>query len=181
MTTFEDSFSEEIWNITYKHHSDNTVDDTLRRVAKSISSVEKTPELQKEWEEKFYDMLSDFKCTTGGRIMSNAGTEWSTSMLNCFVSGLPEQDVDSLEGILQILKESALTLKSEGGWGFTFNFIRPRGTFIQGIGVETPGSIRFMELFDKSSDIITSGSGLVPKNKKAKGKIRKGAMMSILS
>jgi ribonucleoside-diphosphate reductase alpha chain len=37
-----------------------------------------------------------------------------------------------------------------------------------------------MELFDKSSEIITAGSGQKAKNKKAKGKIRKGAMMGIL-
>jgi len=37
-----------------------------------------------------------------------------------------------------------------------------------------------MEMFDKSSEIITSGSGKKSLNKKAKGKIRKGAMMSVL-
>lgn len=62
-----------------------------------------------------------------------------------------------------------------------FSFIRPRGAFIHGIGVETPGAVKYMEIFDKSSDIITAGSGSKSKNKKAKGKIRKGAMMGILS
>jgi ribonucleoside-diphosphate reductase alpha chain len=37
-----------------------------------------------------------------------------------------------------------------------------------------------MEIYDKTSDIITSGSGKKSSNKKAKGKIRKGAMMAIL-
>ena len=60
------------------------------------------------------------------------------------------------------------------------SFIRPRGSFIAGIGVETPGVVKFMELFDKSSEIITAGSGVKSTNKKAKGKIRKGALMGIL-
>jgi ribonucleoside-diphosphate reductase alpha chain len=37
-----------------------------------------------------------------------------------------------------------------------------------------------MELFDKSSEIITSGSGKKSTEKKAKGKIRKGAQMGVL-
>jgi len=181
-TTFEDDFSKEVWETTYKDHNDNNVDDTFRRVAKAVASVEKNSQLREEWEEKFYDMLSEFKITTGGRIYSNAGTEFTgTTLANCFVGTKPKQDQDSLDGILEVLRAQAKTLKSEGGWGMNFSFIRPRGAFIHGIGVETPGAVKYMELFDKSSDIITAGSGSKSKNKKAKGKIRKGAMMGVLS
>jgi len=61
------------------------------------------------------------------------------------------------------------------------SYLRPRGAFINGVGVESPGAIKFMELFDKSSEIITAGSGTKSSNKKSKGKIRKGAQMSILN
>lgn len=180
-TKFEDTFSEEVWNQTYKDHTDKDVNDTFRRVAKTMASNEK-PELQKEWEEKFYDMLSDFKVTVGGRIYANAGTDYKgTTFLNCFTSPLPKYDIDSIDGIYEMLENQAKTLKSEGGWGSNFSFIRPRGSFIHGIGVESPGVVKFMELFDKSSEIITSGSGKKSTNKKAKGKIRKGAMMGILN
>lgn len=182
-TKFEDSFSKEIWENTYKHHTDETIDDTFRRVAKAVSSVENTKILQKEWEEKFFDMLSDFKVVTGGRILANAGTEFGnsgTSMINCFTAPRRNYDIDSLENIIKTLHDQAQTLKSEGGWGENFSWMRPRGGFIYGIGVETPGTVKYMELFDKASDIITSGSGKKSTNKTAKGKIRKGAMMSIL-
>lgn len=182
MTTFEDSFSEEIWRVTYKDYKDTTVDDTLLRVATAVASVEETDEKRAEWAAKFYDMLSDFKVTVGGRIYANAGTEWGgTTLMNCFVGPIAGHDFDSLEGIYKVLLDQAKTLKSEGGWGFNFSFIRPRGSFIGGIGVESPGAVRFMELFDKSSEIITSGSGEASKNKKAKGKIRKGAMMGVIN
>ncbi|MCS7317272.1 MAG: adenosylcobalamin-dependent ribonucleoside-diphosphate reductase [Candidatus Dojkabacteria bacterium] len=181
MTIFEDPFSEEIWRQTYKDYNDETIDDTLKRVAKAIASVEKNEDLRKEWEEKFYDMLSDFKVTVGGRIYSNAGTGWKgTTLINCFVNPKPENQHDSIEGIYEVLLDQAKTLKSEGGWGHNFSAIRPRGSFIKGIGVESPGAVKFMELFDKSSEIVTSGSGLKNENPKAKGKIRKGAMMGIL-
>lgn len=181
MTQFQDSFSREVWETTYKYHKDNSVDDTMRRVAKALASVEKTPELQRLWEDNFYDMLSDFKVTTGGRIYSNAGTDFaSTTLANCFVGPDTKHDSDSLKSIMQRLDWQAKTLASEGGWGENFSYIRPRGAFIEGIGVETPGAVKFMEMFDKSSEIITSGSGKKSGNKKAKGKIRKGAMMGCL-
>lgn len=180
MTKFEDPFSEEIWEQTYKYHKDNSVDDSFRRIAKATASVEK-PELRSVWEDNFYDMLSDFKVTTGGRIYSNAGTDYhGTTLFNCFVSPFPDYDVDSLKGILKVLEYQALTLKSEGGWGMNFSFIRPRGSFIHGIGVESPGAVKYMEIFDKSSDIVTSGSGKKSTKKAGKKKIRKGAMMSVL-
>lgn len=99
---------------------------------------------------------------------------------NCFVSPRAKHDIDSLSSILQNVHNQTQTLKSEGGWGENFSYIRPRGAFIHGIGVETPGAVKYMELFDKSSDIITAGSGKKSKNAKAKGKIRKGAMMGVL-
>lgn len=180
-TVFEDSFSEEVWRTTYKDHNDRTIDDTMRRVAKFVASAEDAPYEQDEWEDKFYDMLSGFKVTSGGRIYSNAGTDFKgTTLMNCFVSPRANYDIDSIEGIITDVLNQCQTLKSEGGWGQNFSWIRPRGAFIHGIGVETPGAVKYMEIFDKTSDVITSGSGKKSKNKKAKGRIRKGAMMGVL-
>ena len=181
MTKFIDSFSEDVWRTTYKDINDNTVDDTFRRVSKAISEAEKTEELKREWEEKFFEMLSDFKAIPGGRILSNAGTNWSNTYFNCFVGPRESFDIDSIDGILSHLKSQVLTLKSEGGWGDDFSYIRPRGAFIYGIGVESPGAVKYMELFNKSSDVITSGSGKKSSKKENKIKIRKGAMMGTLA
>ena len=180
-TEFEDTFSQEVWSSTYKDHNDDTINDTLRRVAKFVASAEDTESLQDIWTERFYDLLAGFKCTAGGRIYSNAGTEWAgTTLMNCFVAPREPRDIDSLKNILHNVHNQTQTLKSEGGWGENFSYIRPRGAFIHGIGVESPGSIKYMEMFDKASDIITAGSGKTSVNKKAKGKIRKGAMMGVL-
>ncbi|MBP9759555.1 adenosylcobalamin-dependent ribonucleoside-diphosphate reductase [Candidatus Dojkabacteria bacterium] len=181
ITVFKDDFAKEIWESTYKDYKDTDIDSTFRRVAKAIASVENTVEKQQEWEEKFFDLLTDFKGTCGGRTYANAGTEFTgTTLLNCFVSPRNKYDIDSLDKIIDDVKRQAFTLKSEGGWGNCFSFLRPRGAFISGIGVETPGAVKYMELYDKVSEIITSGSGKKSKNKKAKGKIRKGALMAVL-
>lgn len=180
-TVFNDAFSEEVWSSTYKDHTDNTIDDTLMRVATYVASAEETPDKKIEWKEKFFDLLSNFRCTAGGRIYANAGTQYGgTTMMNCFVSPRPTHHVDSLPSILQDIFNQTQTLKSEGGWGQNFSFIRPRGAFIKGIGVETPGAVKYMEIYDKTSDVITAGSGRKSDNKKAKGKIRKGAMMGVM-
>jgi ribonucleoside-diphosphate reductase alpha chain len=160
---FTNDFSKEVWETTYRYKGE-TLEGTWRRVAVAISSVEK-PELRKEWEEKFYDMLTDFKVLPGGRILANAGTEYKATLINCFVSPEPISQPDSLIGILEVLKHQSLTLKSEGGWGHNFSALRPRGGYISTLGVESPGPVKFMELFDKSSEIITSGSGIEKKNK----------------
>jgi len=61
--------------------------------------------------------------------------------------------------------------------------MRPNGSYIRGTGVRTPGVLKFLELWDKSSEIITMGSD---KNKSdkysdiAKKKIRKGAQIAVL-
>lgn len=180
-TQFIDLFSEEVWGSTYKDFNDNTIDDTLMRVATYVAGAEETQEKKAEWQEKFFDLLSDFKVTAGGRIYANAGTEYGgTTLMNCFVSPRPTHHVDSLPSILQDILNQCQTLKAEGGWGQNFSWIRPRGTFIKGIGVETPGAVKYMEIYDKTSDVITAGSGRKSDNAKAKGKIRKGAMMGVL-
>jgi len=183
MTTFVDSFAEDVWIQTYKDHKDTDhVDSTMRRVAKAIASVEKTKELRHQWEEAYFDLLSDFKGTCGGRTYANAGTEWDgTTLLNCFVSPRRAHNIDSMDNIVEDLRNQIMTLKSEGGWGQDFSWLRPRGAFIEGIGVETPGAVKFMEMYDKSSEIVTAGSGRKSTNVKAKGKIRKGAMMGVLA
>lgn len=180
-TNFTDSFSREVWEATYKDYKDQTIDDTLYRTAKFVASAEETAELRHEWEQKFYDLLSGFKSTAGGRIYANAGTEWGgTTLANCFVSPRSQHDIDSLTSIINDVNNQCQTLKSEGGWGQNFSFIRPRGSFIGGIGVESPGAVKYMEIYDKTSDVITSGSGKQSTHKKSKGRIRKGAMMGVL-
>lgn len=180
-TIFEDGFSEEIWAQTYCDSKDGDIDGTMRRVSGGAAEAEETDELKSLWSNKFYDMLTGFKFTTGGRIYSNCGTDWGgTTLMNCFASPRDINDLDSLNGIMANLQMQANTLKSEGGWGDNFSYIRPRGSFIKGIGVESPGAVKYMELFDISSDIITAGSGKKSTNPLAKKKIRKGAMMGVM-
>jgi len=176
---FKQKLSEQVWEDNYKWEADKNVWDTFRRVAKFVSSKEKDKKL---WEDKYYELLSKFKYIPGGRILSNAGTSLkNTTLLNCFVSGFRGKTQDSIQSIYEELARQAKTLSSEGGYGCNFDVLRPRGSFVQGIGVETSGTVQFMELWDTSSEALTRGSGFAKKNNKGKNKIRKGAMMGCLS
>jgi len=178
---FTNSFSKETWFQKYKLENDTCVEDTWRRVAKDLASVEETEDLRKEWTHRFYEALEDFKFVPGGRITSNAGSGLKgTTYINCFVDGFVGPDQDSIEGIYSTLLRQAKILKSEGGYGFCCDVMRPRGSAITGIGNQSPGSVKFLELWDKSSEIITAGSGQKPK-KGQKNFIRKGAQMVTMS
>jgi ribonucleoside-diphosphate reductase alpha chain len=178
-----EDISAEIWNTTYKGPDDNTLNDTWERQAKACSLVEKEDIREKTYKD-FLWLLEDFKGAAGGRITANLGISGreGTTLFNCFVHAPINKDPDSISGIYDLIKAQAQTLKSEGGYGMNFSWIRPRGSYIEGIGSRTPGVLKFMELWDKSSEIITVGSenisGVVNKNEKKK--IRKGAQMGVL-
>ena len=100
---------------------------------------------------------------------------------NCYVSGFTGNDQDSIEGIYDALYRQAKILQSEGGYGFCCDVMRPRGAHIFGIAGSSPGPVKFLELWDKSSEIITEGAQSTEERKDKKGSIRKGAQMVTMS
>lgn len=165
---FTNKLSEEIFNTTYSFNNEE-VDKMWKRISSDLSKNEKDKELTAS---QFYETLKDFKFVPGGRILSNSGTNYkSTTYINCFVSGFTGEDQDSMEGILAELRRQALILKSEGGYGFCCSALRPKGAFIDGIGSSTPGAVKFLDLWDTQSAVITQGSGI--ESKEGKKKIRK--------
>lgn len=175
---FTNELSKEIYEQTYKY-GDETLETTQKRVAEDIASVEIDKE---KWTKEFLSILEDFKFVPGGRIISNAGTKLEgTTMINCFVSGFQGEHQDSMDGIMDELKRQAMILKSEGGYGFCCDVMRPRGGFIKGIANESPGAVRMLDMWNTQSDVITAGSGQKSKKKNSKQKIRKGAQMVTMS
>ncbi|MGB0353924.1 MAG: ribonucleotide reductase N-terminal alpha domain-containing protein, partial [Paracoccaceae bacterium] len=133
MSRFSAPIAEQIWDMKYRLKEadgtpiDRTVEDTWRRIARALASVEKDPAY---WEEKFYEALEDFKYLPAGRITAGAGTGRSVTLFNCFVMGtIP----DSMSGIFDMLKEAALTMQQGGGIGYDFSTIRPKGADVKGV------------------------------------------------
>ena len=102
---------------------ENTPEEMWRRVAKGIAKQEKVKD-RKKWEEKFYNVLTDFKFVPGGRILSGAGTGYEVTYFNCFVIPSPK---DSREGIIDSLKQLVEIQSRSGGVGLNLSSLRPRG------------------------------------------------------
>ena len=168
MTRFAAPIAEQIWDMKYRLKQadgqpiDGTVEDTWRRIATSLASVEKDPET---WEKKFYGALEDFKFLPAGRITAGAGTGRTVTLFNCFVMGtIP----DSMAGIFDMLKEAALTMQQGGGIGYDFSTIRPRGADVKGVAADASGPLSFMDVWDAMCRTIMSAGS------------RRGAMMATM-
>ena len=174
MTVFQDDFSKEVYEQTYKFQGlDKDINDTQLRVARNLASLEVDVE---HFTKEFIKIQENFAFMPGGRITSNAGTGLKgTTYINCFVDGFLGSNQDSMEGIFDTLRRQGLILKSEGGYGFNSDVMRPRGGYIDGIANESPGSVQMLDMWDTQSAVITKGSGA--KSAKGKVKIRKGAQM----
>lgn len=143
---------------------DQTVDDTFRRVANALAEPEKLGE-RKMWAEWFFAAMRDFEFLPAGRIIAGAGSGRSVTLMNCYVMGTIE---DSLSGIMDAVKEAALTLKTGGGIGMDFSTLRPRGAPVRGVESVSSGAVSFMEQWNAMcGNIMSAGS-------------RRGAMMGVL-
>ncbi len=168
MTRFAAPIAEQIWDMKYRLKEadgtpiDGTVEDTWRRIARALASVEKDPAA---WEPKFYAALEDFKYLPAGRIIAGAGTARSVTLFNCFVMGtIP----DSMAGIFEMLKEAALTMQQGGGIGYDFSTIRPKGAGVKGVAADASGPLSFMDVWDAMCRTIMSAGS------------RRGAMMATM-
>ncbi|MBV7394258.1 adenosylcobalamin-dependent ribonucleoside-diphosphate reductase [Mameliella sediminis] len=168
MTRFAAPIAEQIWDMKYRlKESDGTpvdlsVEDTWRRIARALASVESDPV---QWEEKFYTALEDFKYLPAGRITAGAGTNRTVTLFNCFVMGtIP----DNMGGIFEMLKEAALTMQQGGGIGYDFSTIRPKGAPVAGVAADASGPLSFMDVWDAMCRTIMSAGS------------RRGAMMATM-
>lgn len=175
---FVDDFQLQIFQEHYADGNEN-IEDCCKRQAAAIMKSDG----QKFVDELFEELMSR-RIVFGGRVTANVGTGLKNVFaFNCYGAHDSTEDTDSIRGIYSDLLNTAEILKTEGGCGMSLNSKRPRGTIIKGVGVGTPGVVAFMELFDKSADIITRGNiGDIHQGEglKTKKKIRKGAMLSLL-
>ncbi|MGL4235029.1 adenosylcobalamin-dependent ribonucleoside-diphosphate reductase [Tabrizicola sp.] len=168
MSRFDAPIAEAIWDMKYRFKEadgtpiDGTVEDSWRRIARSLAEVEADPA---KWEAEFYAALEGFRFLPAGRITAGAGTGRSVTLFNCFVMGtIP----DTMEGIFTGLKEAALTMQQGGGIGYDFSTIRPRGAEVKGVAADASGPLSFMDVWDAMCRTIMSAGS------------RRGAMMATM-
>jgi ribonucleoside-diphosphate reductase alpha chain len=136
------------------------------RVAKHIASVEATPELKQEWEERFRRLMDDWKYVPGGRIFTGAGTGQNLTFYNCYVVPSPK---DSRGGIFETLRQMAEIMSRGGGVGINVSTLRPRYAYVKGVNGRSSGAVSWASLYSYVTGLIEQGGS------------RRGALMLILN
>jgi len=157
------SASLDIWDKKYRYKDtdsnpiDQTIDDTYKRVAKGLATVEKE-DTRAQHEKEFLWAIRN-GAIPAGRITSNVGADEfkpKVSLINCTVSGTVN---DSMRGILDSVHESGLTLSAGCGIGYEFSTLRPSGAYVDGVGATTSGPLSFMNIHDAMCFTVASAGG----------------------
>jgi ribonucleoside-diphosphate reductase alpha chain len=145
---------------------ETTPEEMWRRVARGIAAVEETDEKRQLWEDRFYDVMADFKFVPGGRILAGAGTPHAVTYYNCYVISQPE---DSRSGIFDNLKILVEIMARGGGVGVNLSSLRPKGSYIKTVNGHSSGPVSWAELYSVTTgDVIQQGGS------------RRGALMLML-
>ena len=156
MGVFKNTVSEKIWQDRYQKNGE-TYDEHIKRICSHIAQNEVEFNL-------FYDEMSKGHFFGAGRVMSNSGIGKSLTLNNCFTANFVP---DSMEGIFDRVKLSAIVHQKGGGIGHEFSHLRPKDTPTSNDAVAS-GVISFMTVFDAQTRTVQAGS-------------RRGANMSVLS
>lgn len=115
----------------------------------------------KEWlydvsggDKQLSKLIESKKFLFGGRILANRNNASITSKKtysNCYVIAPPE---DNLESIFNTAKKLARTFSYGGGCGIDLSKLSFKGAAIHNAAKSSSGVVSFMELYDKTTEII---------------------------
>lgn len=129
----------------------------FRRVAESVAQAESayghSPAEIRDVARRFEAMMHRGVFLPNSPTLMNAGRT-DGSLSGCFVLPVP----DSVDGIFEAIKDTALIQKAGGGTGFAFDELRPTGDLVASSGGKTSGPMSFMRTFAESTSAIQQGA-----------------------
>jgi len=145
-------FSLTIFRDRYAFTETETWQDACLRVAHQVAIAE-TPDKQKMYMDRFYDVLAKNLFVPGGRIWTNSGRT-NPQLLNCFVL---DPNKDSKEGWGKSAYDMIVTSMTGGGCGDDFSDVRPKGASIAGQRGLAPGAVELMRMLNSCSKSVRNG------------------------
>lgn len=104
---------------------------------------------------KTYDLLSEGWFIHATPTLFNAGTRMP-QMSSCFLLAMKD---DSIEGVYETLKQTALISKSAGGIGLSIHNIRASQSYIKGTNGTSNGLIPMLRVYNDTARYVDQGGG----------------------
>ena len=143
------TFGWQMFKSKYAYGTENAVLGRFQTISKTLSKY--APGDQKEWQDKFFQLLCNGWLSPASPVLSNTGTDRGLNV-SCSGGVVP----DSVDGFYTALREQALLSKHGFGCSGDFSSIRPRGSAISG-GGQASGVVPVIEDFAVMTSKVSQG------------------------
>lgn len=143
------TFGWQMFKSKYAYGTEQGVKGRFETISKTLAKY--APGCEKEWEEKFFNLLWKGWLSPASPVLSNTGTDRGLNV-SCSGGVVP----DSVDGFYTALREQALLSKHGFGCSGDFSSIRPRGSAISG-GGQASGVVPVIEDFALMTSKVSQG------------------------
>jgi len=137
--------------------------DIVKRVVDHVSNAEMDPTKREQFHRAASDIMLNREFIPNTPCLVNAGRQ-DGQLAACFVLGVP----DSLAGIMDHARTTALIHQTGGGTGMTYEFLRPHGASVSSAMGVASGPVSFMNIVNQVTDVVKQGG------------VRRGANMGMM-
>jgi ribonucleoside-diphosphate reductase alpha chain len=135
----------------------------VRRVVTHVSAAENDSTKREDFYEQMSEIMLAREFLPNTPCLVNAGHA-SGQLAACFVLEVP----DSIEGIMEHARTTAIIHQTGGGTGMSYEFLRPAGATVNSTRGDASGPVSFMSIVNQVTDVVKQGG------------VRRGANMGMM-
>jgi len=135
----------------------------VRRVVTHVSAAENDSSKREDFYEQMSEIMLAREFLPNTPCLVNAGRP-SGQLAACFVLEVP----DSIEGIMEHAKTTAIIHQTGGGTGMSYEFLRPAGAIVNSTRGDASGPVSFMSVVNQVTEVVKQGG------------VRRGANMGMM-